>query len=99
MQPCGTALVRGTTRSLKLGVNFSRTTSSHHIHNLDELHALIEAHGAWGLSLHEFQQRAGYRKEGNAEYITTFSWGYSGTTLQEMWNLVQYIRKHYGSAR
>lgn len=80
-------------------MNWSRTTSTQSIHSLEELRTLIEAHDAWGISLQEFQRRAGYCKEGNVEHITTFSWGYSGTSLQEMWNLVQYIHKYYGSTQ
>ncbi len=74
---------------------WSKHTRTQTIQSLDELHKLIELHDAWGLSLHEFETRAGYRKEGNAEYITQFSWGHSGTSLYEMWELVQYIHKYY----
>lgn len=72
---------------------------THTIQSLEELRALIEQHDAWGLSLQAFEQRAGYRKEGNTEYITSFCWGYRTTSLQEMWELVQYIHKYSGTAQ
>lgn len=69
--------------------------TTHTIHNFDELHELIEKYDAWGVSLEEFKKRAGYRREGNAEYITEFSWGRGSTSLYEVWELVQYLHKHY----
>lgn len=75
-----------------------RTTTSHHsIRTLEELRQLIQRHDAWEITLQEFQQRAGYRKEGNEEYITHFNWGGGNSTLHEVWELVQYIHRHYGA--
>lgn len=63
---------------------WSQQTGTHTIHNLDELRALIEEYDAWGISLQAFERRAGYRQEGNSEYITHFSWGGGSGSLHEM---------------
>ncbi|SMB84636.1 hypothetical protein SAMN00790413_05221 [Deinococcus hopiensis KR-140] len=72
-------------------------SGGHSISNLEELRALIEQYDAWGLSLPEFQQRAGYHSDGDAEYSITFSWGNRNTSLEESWELIQYIHKYYQS--
>jgi hypothetical protein len=71
-----------------------RHMSTYTIQNLFELRQLIEKHDSWGLNLHEFQEKAGHRIEGNTEYLVTFTWGYRDTSLQEMWEMVQYIHKY-----
>lgn len=73
-----------------------RVENTKNIYRLEELRELIEKHDAWGISLDEFQKKAGYHKKNNIEYITDFRWGSPSSSLQEKWDLVQYIHKYYG---
>ena len=93
-----------TPEELKAFSEYAQTrtvTGSQAITSLAELRALIEAHGAWGSTLTEFQERAGVRIEGDTAYVTQFYWhadGWGdGMTLQGVWELVQYLHKFYAA--
>ncbi len=64
------------------------------IESLDELHALIDRHGAWGQSLDEFKRAHGRAVEDATEILTDFQWGGDGT-LRDKWDLVQHLHTHY----
>ncbi|GGJ65230.1 hypothetical protein [Deinococcus aquiradiocola] len=66
-------------------------------HSLAELRTVIESHQAWGMSLDEFKRKFGTREEGGITYATRFEWGSTASTLQDMWEIVQYIHRFYGS--
>ncbi|WP_425145447.1 hypothetical protein [Deinococcus sp.] len=72
-------------------------TGTQAIGSLSELRDLIVQHGAWGWTLAEFQQRAGVRIEGDTAYVTRYDWGQNGSTLDERWELVQYIHTFYAA--
>lgn len=79
---------------VRWGMNYT-VTQTKYVQSLDDLRRLIEKHSAWKMSFWEFQQKVCEYEEGGVQYKGQLSWGASGTDVQQMFTLAQYIHKHY----
>ncbi|SMB93337.1 hypothetical protein SAMN00790413_01942 [Deinococcus hopiensis KR-140] len=59
------------------------------LHSLDQLHGLIEHHGAWGLSFCDFQKKVCVYEKDGVHYNGRLTWAPSGGTIEEMYARVQ----------
>jgi hypothetical protein len=67
--------------------------------SFEEVRNLIEKHNAWGMEYHTFISKAARKVEGHTTTNITYQFNRSGMGFADVYALLQYIHKFYGSQK